>query len=34
MLFSKKTLIWKFYTNNEALFTTEQVEISNQKNLF
>ena len=31
MSFGKKTLTWKTYTTNEALLTTEQVQIINKK---
>ena len=31
MLFDKKTLIWKFYTTNKALFIIEQVFIIDPK---
>ena len=32
MSFGKETLIWKTYITNEALPTTEQVQIINKKN--
>ena len=31
MSFGKKTLVWKTYTTNKALPTTEQVQIINKK---
>ena len=33
MLFGKETLTWKFYTTNEALLTTKQVQIVDLKEL-
>ena len=32
MSFSEKTLTWKTYTTNEALFTTKRVQIIDKKN--
>ena len=32
MLFSKKTLIWRFYITNKTLLTNEQVQIIDKKN--
>ena len=34
ILFSKKTLIQRFYITNEALFTIKQVQIIDQINFF
>ena len=33
VLFGEKTLMWKTYTINKILSTTEQVQIINKKNL-